>query len=48
MSGSHSGVDAAALANKRLEELGLPLLPGSQPTTDKPKTEPASTDKTKS
>jgi hypothetical protein len=37
VSGSYSAVDAAALANKKLEKLGLPLLPGSQPASPEPK-----------
>ena len=36
MSGGNTSLDAAAQANKKLEELGLPLLPGSKPSEPEP------------
>lgn len=36
--GDHTSVDAVAQANKQLEEMGLPPLPGSSPSEPEPKT----------
>lgn len=47
MSGGHTSLDAVARANKKLEELGLPLLPGSKPSEPEPKPQTAN-DKTRS
>lgn len=41
MSGGHTSVDAVAQANKKLEELGLPLLSGSKPSEPEPKPQTA-------